>query len=284
MPPEIMLKRKKKQKILSWTMPLLSFILFIVLWNLGYQFTKFLPSPGEVTSRIVEFSVDPETYLHIGDTLRRLVIGLFLGIVLGTSAAIISRFKRKTKNIIDIYVFVALTMPSMAVAFISLMLFGISELGVYVAVAVITFPFITLTLQEGLKSLDEEQLKMSKVYKLSSFDLFRHIIIPHMNPYFFAAIRNTHALGWKVVIVAEVFSTRTGIGYKFNHAFDNFSMANLVIWLLFFLGVVMFLEYVVLRQIEKRVFRWRDGNSSVTNKQKEKKPRVSSERRAKIAN
>lgn len=283
MPPEIMLKRKKMEKRLSWIMPLLSFILFLVLWNLGYKFTKFLPSPGVVSSSFIEFSLNPDTYKQIGDTLRRLLIGLFLGIVLGTSAAIVSRFKRKTKNIIDIYVFVALTMPSMAVAFISLMLFGISELGVYVAVAVITFPFITLTLQEGLKSLDEEQLKMSKVYKLSSFDLFRHIIIPHMNPYFFAAIRNTHALGWKVVIVAEVFSTRTGIGYKFNHAFDNFSMANLVIWLLFFLGVVMFLEYIVLRQVEKRVFRWRDGNNLAKN-EKKKDSKIQSERSATIVN
>lgn len=279
MPPKIMLKKKKFGKKISWMMPILSLFLFLIIWYLGYSFTKFLPSPTEVASKIVEFSSDSETYMHIADTLRRLVIGLFIGIFLGTAAAIISRFKQALKNLIDIYVFVALTIPSMAVAFISLMLFGISELGVYVAVAVITFPFITTTLQEGLKSLDEEQLKMAKVYNLSMYDLFRHIIIPHLNPFFFAALRNTHALGWKVVIVAEVFSTRTGIGYQFNLAFDNFSMENLVIWLLFFLSVVMFLEYVVLRQVEKRVFRWRESNGKDM-----KKKNTTSERSTSIAN
>lgn len=260
MPPELMLKRMRVEKRMQWVMPVLAFLSFLVIWQLGYNYAKFLPSPSELTEQFNEFIRNSETYMHIGVTLRRLLIGLFMGIVIGTVAALLSRFNSKMKSVMDVYVFIALTVPSMAVAFISLMLFGISELGVYVAVAVITFPFITITLQDGLKTLDKGQLEMAKVYQIRRFQIFRQIILPYMYPYFFAAIRNTHALGWKVVVVAEVFSVRTGIGFQFNHAFDSFSIGDVLIWLLFFLGVVLFLEYVVLRQIEKRVFHWRDGN------------------------
>jgi NitT/TauT family transport system permease protein len=98
---------------------------------------------------------------------------------------------------------------------------------------------------------------MAKVYRRSWMDRLRHVAIPEMAPHMFAAFRNAHALAWKLVVVTEVFSQQTGIGYKYKKAFDYFELNELMVWLFFFLVVVFSVEYVVLRPLERRSARWR---------------------------
>jgi ABC-type nitrate/sulfonate/bicarbonate transport system permease component len=70
-------------------------------------------------------------------------------------------------------------------------------------------------------------------------------------------------LGWKIVVVTEVFSAQqVGIGAEYNRAYDFFALDTLVLWVVFFLIVVFGVEFAVFRPWERRVFRWRDARSA----------------------
>ena len=125
-------------------------------------------------------------------------------------------------------------------------------------VAFITFPYMAVGLRDGLASADRDLDEMSQVYHLNLLTQIRHVWAPFVAPFIFAALRNAHALAWKVIVIAEIFgAAKSGFGTRFKHAWDYMLMTEVHLWLLVFIAIVLFAEYGVIRQAEKFVFRWR---------------------------
>lgn len=229
----------------------------IAVWMLGHPYSRYLPAPATVITDARELMATPSTYEHIWASLRRLILGLGGGFIAAVFVAISMRYSNWWKRFFEPYVFVTLTIPSLAVALFALMVFGLSEVGVYVSVAVIIFPFVVVSLNEGFDNLDASLSEMAKVYRFGWLQRMRHVALPEMSPYLFSSLRNSHALAWKIVVVAEVFSQQTGIGFQYKRSYDFFQLSQLVVWVLFFLVAVFAVEFAVFRPWERRVFRWR---------------------------
>jgi NitT/TauT family transport system permease protein len=212
-----------------------------------------------VWEEATELLREPTTYENVWVSLMRLVLGLGLGYVVAFFVTMAMRLSKWWEAFFSVYVFITLTLPSLAVALFSLMVFGLSEVGVYFAVGVVVFPFVVIGLNNGFKSLDSSLTDMAKVYGFSRWERVRHLALPDMAPHMFSAFRNAHALAWKLVVVTEVFSQQNGIGYQYKKSFDYFELNQLMVWLFFFLIVVFGVEYVILRPLEQRSSRWRRG-------------------------
>jgi NitT/TauT family transport system permease protein len=233
-------------------------VLFAV-WTIGHRYSRYLPAPATVWTDSVDLLTTPGTYDHIVDSLRRLLIGLGGGFVAAFIVSLLMRTGSWLRRFFEPYVFVTLTIPSLAVALFALMIFGLSEVGVYVSVAIIVFPFVVVSLNEGFANLDANLTDMAKVYRLGWGERIRHVALPEMSPYLFSALRNSHALAWKIVVITEVFSQQTGIGFQYKRSYDYFQLSQLVVWVLFFLIAVFAVEFCIFRPWERRVFRWREA-------------------------
>ncbi len=189
--------------------------------------------------------------------MRRLVIGLTMGYLAAVAVAMMMRINPWWNRFFSPAVYVTITAPSMVVALLCLMVFGLSEFGVYMSVAIVIFPFVVVSLDEGVKALDPKLTEMSRIYGFGASDRIRHLALPEMAPYMFSAFRNVHALGWKIVVIAELFSQQIGIGAEYKRAYGYFELEQLIVWTFFFIVMITTVEYVILRPIERRVFRWR---------------------------
>lgn len=228
----------------------------IGLWALLWDRTDFLPSPAATWEMGVELLGQSGTFSDILATVRRLVMGLAIGYGAAVIIALIMNQSRWWNGFFTPYVFTMLTMPSLATALISLMVFGLSEIGVYLAVAGVIFPFATVGLLEGLSNMDGRLSEMTTVYRWGTYERVRHQLLPQMAPFMFAAFRNVHALAWKIVVITELFSQQNGIGFQYKRAYDFFELERLIVWGVFFVALVMFVEYGILRPLERFVFRW----------------------------
>jgi NitT/TauT family transport system permease protein len=238
-------------------LPILGVVLAFVAWTLVYPHTKYLPGPLAVWTEATGLLTQAATYNNVWASLRRLIFGLGLGYVAAFFVVLAMRVNKWWEAFFSVYVFVTLTIPSLAMALFSLMIFGLSEVGVYFAVGVVVFPFVVVGLNDGFKHLDTHLTDMAKVYRFPVRQRIRHVALPEMAGHMFAAFRNAHALAWKLVVVTEVFSQQTGIGYQYKKSFDYFELNQLMVWLFFFLIVVFAMEYGVLRPLERRAFRWK---------------------------
>lgn len=229
----------------------------VTAWALWYDQTDFLPSPASTWSVAIEVLQQEQTYRDLLATARRLVVGLGLGYVGAFVVALMMRQTRFWRMFFAPYVFITISTPGLAMALISLMVFGLSEVGVYLAVGGVVFPFVVVSLMEGFDHLDAGLSDMAKIYRFSWWQRIRHQALPEMAPYMFAAFRNVHALAWKLVVIAELFSQQTGIGFQYQRAYSYFELERLIIWGVFFIGMVMLVEYGALRPFERIVFSWR---------------------------
>lgn len=244
-------------KTLGRLLPVISVAAALALWFAVYRHTVFLPSPGEVMSAGVDVMRDPATYGPIGSSLLRLVAGVGFGVAGAFVLSLQTTRSALLEQMVRTYVRIAIVLPSLLLALLSLVIFGGSSWGAILTVAVLVFPFAAVPMLEGLKSLDASQLQVAKIYHLRRMQTLRHVALPHMAPYLFSAVRNSHALGWKVLIVAEVFAVQSGIGHEFDRAYNLFDLARVIVWLVVFLIIIAGIEYGVLGNLERRVFRWR---------------------------
>ena len=57
--------------------------------------------------------------------------------------------------------------------------------------------------------------------------------------------------------MAELFSRQIGVGAEYKRAYGYFELDRLIVWTLFFIVMITTVEYLILRPVERRVFRWR---------------------------
>lgn len=234
-------------------------IVVVALWAAFYDHTDFLPAPIATWNTAIELLQEPATYDNLLATARRLAVGLAIGYVGAVMTALLMRQSAWWKRMLSVYVLLAISIPGLAMSLISLMVFGLSEVGVYIAVAAVVFPFAVVNLSEGFDDLDATLADMARTYRFSTWQRIRHVTIPEMAPYLFSAFRNVHALAWKLVVIAELFSQSEGVGYQYQIAYRFAELERLIVWAGFFIAMVVIVEYGLLRPFESAVFRWRNS-------------------------
>jgi NitT/TauT family transport system permease protein len=98
---------------------------------------------------------------------------------------------------------------------------------------------------------------MSRAFRVSRRDALRHVVLPSLMPFFFAALRYGLANGWKGLIVAEIFAATSGAGWNLQFWYDAHRAYAVVGYALFFVLFALFIEQVVFQRLSNRVFRWR---------------------------
>lgn len=242
---------------LTRTLSALGVATFIGFWWLGSQTTRFVPPIEEVLAALPAFVAEQDIWPDILASVARVVGALAIALVVGFGAAYVMSRRGFWAQVVARYVDLTIALPSTIAALLALFIFKRSELGVYLVVAITTFPFVAITLYQGLEAADQRLAEMSRVYRFGVPRQVRNISIPHLVPYSFAAVRNEYAHAWRVVVLAELFAVNSGIGWRFSQAFDRFLLIDVSLWLVTFIVILLGTEYLILRPVERYVLRWR---------------------------
>jgi NitT/TauT family transport system permease protein len=248
---------------------LLGALTVLVIWQVasGYQRTAFdlLPSPAEVADRMWGFVVgDPSrgvaagtVFVNFWETLRKTLIGFGGAVVVGIPIGILMGRYRYAKNFFFDLVYLAANVPLIVYAILGLLLFGLGDAGPAFVVALLVLPVISLNVAAGVEGVDRQLLSMSQAYGRPMGAALRDIVVPSFNPFLFAAARASFAASWKLAALAETFGGTTGVGVQIRKAFQGFSVADMMAWMMFFVIFVVLIERVVLMRVERYIFRYR---------------------------
>jgi NitT/TauT family transport system permease protein len=152
---------------------------------------------------------------------------------------------------------VAGTIPALVYAVMSLVIFGLSDMGPILAVALVSAPYIAINVAEGIRGVDRSLVKMSEAFGRSPRQIRREVFVPTIVPFVFAAVRMSFAVAWKVEALTEVFGGSNGVGFQIRSQYQLFSIAGVLAWMLLFIAFMLVLERLVLRRLENRMLAWR---------------------------
>lgn len=248
------------------TAVLVSMVVFISFWQLigSYLPARVLPSPFELLVAFevalgasAEFAVTthyPITIVRvlIAATLC-LVVGMFLGIVMGTS--------ERAEEYLITYLLATFAFPSVIWAFFAVLWMGLTGwFATVFPVFMVVMPYVAINVHEGMTDLDGKLPEMATSFDADRWMLWKYIYIPHLLPHIFANARLCLMLAWKITLIGEIFGTRTGVGVIINNFFQANQNEMIVAWVV----PMMLLVFVAdrgLSRIERRAFAWRSNQS-----------------------
>ena len=92
---------------------------------------------------------------------------------------------------------------------------------------------------------------------MSRWRTLRHVILPQLTPYLFAAARSGLALIWKIVLVVELLGRSNGVGFQIQIYFQLFDVTLILAYTLAFILVAQSDRMGVVQPLERWATRWR---------------------------
>ena len=245
------------------------FALLLIWWiaSLWMDDLEVLPGPVLIGKTIASnlVTLGPEghsAYFHIGITLFRIAVTFTAAMLAGIGIGLTMGLRKVFENSLMAIIPLMLTMPTILMVFLAVLWFGFSEIGSLVAVMAVVTPFVAVHMYEGSKAMDKSLVDMAKSFKARKGMLIRKVYIPQLMPYIFSAFRFAFGMTWKIVALAETFGIKFGIGYMFFFWFEQFSMEQVLAWIILFVILMLILEHGVIARVESRAFAWRPSHSA----------------------
>jgi ABC-type nitrate/sulfonate/bicarbonate transport system permease component len=216
-------------------------VLAVVWWVVATAFdaTEVISSPALVGLELSALLASGEWVPHMVDTTRRVVYGFVLTVLVGTVIGVGMGWSDTWKRALQDYIAVGLALPSLFSAIFAAMWFGVSDVTPMVAAALISFPFLTQNVYEGVQGVDRQSIL----------------------PEWFGGVRYAFALCWKITALAELVAAESGIGYMIETQLNLFSLSGVLAWTALFTALMLVVEYGVLQPVENRMFGWREDSS-----------------------
>lgn len=240
-----------------------SIVIVILAWQFIYMiwpaYADAFTSPILVAGEFWHLVADRSDLLqqHLAATLYHVAYGFGVTVLLGTVLGLALGWSEFWERAFSDYLTIGLAMPSLFAAIFAAMWFGIGDATPMVASVIIAFPFLAVNVYEGVKTLDNDLIQMSRSFDISTQRTIRHLIIPGVLPSWFAGLRYAVALSWKISNLAEFIASGQGIGFMIRYHMEHLRLTEMMAWVLFFIGFILFVEYGVFAQLEKRLFEWR---------------------------
>jgi ABC-type nitrate/sulfonate/bicarbonate transport system permease component len=116
---------------------------------------------------------------------------------------------------------------------------------------------VTLSVKEGVQTVDESLLKAARSFGATRLNLFRHVVIPFTLPFIANAIRNGISRGFVGLLIVEMSLGAGGIGTQVMRAMRQFNTARMFAFVAIL--IVTALTLITLsRMFETRVSKWRE--------------------------
>jgi sulfonate transport system permease protein len=239
---------------------LLSPIVLLALWQLGSAVgaipADVLPAPTLIAEAGVELVRSGE----LVDALRvsgvRVLEGLLLGGVVGVALGAAVGLSRWTEATVDPPLQMIRALPHLGLIPLFILWFGIGELPKVLLVALgVSFPLYLNTFS-AIRQIDSKLLETASVLGFTFWQRVRTLLIPSAAPQLLVGLRQSLAIAWLTLIVAEQINASSGIGFLINNARD-FLRIDVIIFGLVVYALLGIITDGIVRALERRASRYR---------------------------
>ncbi len=239
-----------------WMSPLAIFLLWEMASRIGLLPSHVLAAPSSVLRTAWDLTVSGQLPFNILISLGRVVAGLAIGLVIGTTIAVLAGLTKTGENAFDPPIQMLRALPPVALSPLFILWFGIGEVPKVALIALgATFP-IYLNLYNGIRGVAPKLVEAARSFGLRRWQLVAHVILPGALPSFLLGLRFALASSWLILVVAEQINASAGLGYLINNARDLSRTDIILVCLLVYASFGLGADAIV-RAIERRVLAWR---------------------------
>jgi len=193
---------------------------------------------------------------HIWDSLFRVLVAMFFGILLGVPLGIYMGVSRFCKSFFDPMIELYRPVPPLAWAPLILTIFGIQDDGKIFLLFMVAFAIMVISARTGASGAQLSKIRASHSLGASDRQILRYVILPNALPEIMTGIRISIGVCWGTLVAAEMLAGTTGVGFIENVArtVSDYELIWVTILIMGSLGLAFDL---MMRWVISRLIPWR---------------------------
>ena len=231
--------------------------LILIVWELiGPLISPILFSyPSKIAVAFYDLTISGELPYYAMESLQILFAGLGFAILIGVPLAVLMARVKPVDWALDLPINALYATPMVALVPLLVLWFGIyMQAKIIVVFLFAVFPILINTYQ-GVRECDKNMLEVARSFRSTEWQMWKDVLLPFALPYIAAGIRLAIGRGLVGMVIAEFYTTISGLGYmitRYAHIFETDKTFVPVI-LLMFLGITL---TAGLKRLERRIAPW----------------------------
>ena len=225
------------------------------VWDAFVRANSHHPVGGGV-DRVVRGEENYFLWEHLVVSLRRIGLGLVLGVAVGVPLGLLMGTVRWVGDLVGPYVDFLRSLPPLAYIGFLVAWFGIYDTSKVWLLFLAAFPPITLATINGVRGVREDQLNAARSLGASGLQLTTQVVLPATLPDILSGLRVAVGFAWTTVVAAELVNGLPGIG-GLAYLSGTQNKIALSVACILVIGLTAIALDAVIRTIEKLVLPWR---------------------------
>lgn len=248
----------------SYLVRALAIVAAVLVWQAasanGFNFIinfQNIPTPLVVGQQLVQLLATSQFYVHIGVSMRRILIAFTLATVLGVTAGILMGRSRLANDIIMPYIEILRPIPAVAWIPLAILMFPTEESSiVYIAFLGAFFPIVLNTVH-GVQQTPESLVRVAMSFGANNVAILWHVVFPGALPSIMAGLAIGMGVAWFSLLAGEIISGQYGIGYFTWTSYTLVEYPKIIIGMLTIGGLGTLSTWLV-KQASKPALRWQE--------------------------
>jgi len=240
-----------------WMITLASLICALLLWEIvGRNINPIFGSyPSAIALAFVGLARSGQLWTALSQSLQPFAVGYGLAILIGIPLGLVIGRFRAVEAAFGIYITAGYAMPLVALVPLLVLWLG---LGFKVKAAVVflmsVFPIVINTWL-GVTAVPKTLIEVGKSFVAPDIVILRCIILPATLPYIMAGIRLAVGRAVVAMVIAEFFTTISGLGAVIINSANNFDTATMFVPIILLMIMAVGLNALI-GVIEHKVAPW----------------------------
>jgi NitT/TauT family transport system permease protein len=215
----------------------------------------FFSKPSAIGAFIVHFFASGEIWIHLSATMQATFYGFVLGAALAVPFGLLLARFPMLDEILAPFLAGLNALPRVALAPIFILWFGIGLSSKVFLVFSLVFFIVLINTEAGVKSADEELLRMSKVMGATPRQRFLKVVLPGAVPSIFAGLRVGIIYALLGTVVGEMVAAPAGLGQQVSFYSGTYRTGGVLAVLLILAVIGVALNSITLL-VERWLLRW----------------------------
>ncbi len=229
-------------------------LFWLALWQLAARAVGqelLLPSPWQTAARLAELARTAAFWLTLGQSILRVLTGIFAALALGILLAVLSVKSGLCRALLSPVMTLVKSTPVASFIILALVWLGRGLVPVFIA-ALMVLPVVWANVSAGLMGIDPQLRELAQVFRLPRLTVLRRITLPSLLPHLRAALQSALGLGWKAGIAAEVLTVPArSIGKQIYEAKTYLETTELFAWTAAVVLLSLGIEKLMLRLVSR---------------------------------
>lgn len=249
-----------RRAVMIWVGSLAVMVLMVVLWQLAAarQLVNpvFFPAPARTLESLGEQMQSADFWFAFRETLRRMAIGFVTASVLGVALGAIIGLSPRLRPYIEPTLEMIRPLPASAIIPVFVLLIGLNDRMIVAAITFSALWPVLLNTVHGFKTIEPRLVEVSRILRMSRWELLRKIALPNAMPDIFAGLRLSLTVSLILAVVAEMLAGTPGLGQNITLAARSFRSPDLYAGIVV-LGAIGYFTNILLERAEQHLLRWR---------------------------